>query len=112
MSKNIIDDKTDATDPLEELDVIEARELRVGHEFHAFRFSQLRLTRDQLDDHTRRVLDETLKHLTDHNVHIDEDKLLELAHQHAVEANPISNFAAGVAAATKLIGKQRTGPKG
>jgi hypothetical protein len=87
--------ENDANDfsQLEELDVIEARELNVGNAFHAFRF---RATSEKVDTQTEALLEEAAKAM---GVKLDEFQ--QLAQQTAVEPNAYGNFARGVLAALK-----------
>lgn len=78
---------------LEELDVIEARELSVGNAFHAFRFQA---SNEKLDTQTEELLKEAAKALG-----VDVHEFQQLAQKTATEPNAYGNFARGVLAALK-----------
>jgi hypothetical protein len=98
----------ESSDPfgeLEELDIIESKELSVGSAFHAFRFRAALPMREDLDDETARIVDETLETLRQ-GTELDRDKLLDIIESEAVESNPAANFARGMQAAMKLMRSQ------
>lgn len=78
---------------LEELDVIEARELSVGNAFHAFRFQA---SSEKVDAQTEELLKQAAKALG-----VDLYEFQQLAQKTAIEPNAYGNFARGVLAALK-----------
>lgn len=73
---------------LEELDVIEAKELSVGNAFHAFRFKKIA---EDIDPNTQELMEKAAESL---GMKLAEFENLVI--EEANEANPIANFARGI----------------
>lgn len=90
--------------PLEELDIIEARELRIGQEFHAFRFRKELEPFQSLDNMLQAQVRALAQELKSAQLEIAEDKLADAAQREAIEDNAIGNFLAGVKYALRVMG--------
>ncbi|WP_019503197.1 hypothetical protein [Pleurocapsa sp. PCC 7319] len=84
----------DRLSELEELDVIEARELNVGNSFHAFRFKAV----EPVDEVTRSLIDKAAATLG-----MTYEQFSEMVDNEAVEDNPHANFARGVLSSVRTL---------
>ncbi|MBZ5708853.1 hypothetical protein [Nannocystis pusilla] len=88
---------------LEQLDVIESNELKVGNAFHAFRFAVAQPL-DELDERTFNVLKEASTLLAKQHG-IDEKTAQQRILDEAAESNPIEQVSRHVIAHAKLFTK-------
>ena len=87
-------DANQSLSELEELDVIEAKELSVGNAFHAFRFKKIA---EDIDPNTMALIEKASEVLR-----MDAKEFENLLIEEAIEDNPFANFARGILAAKKL----------
>jgi hypothetical protein len=89
--------------PLEELDIIEARELRVGQQFHAFRFRAPMERFEAFDPVIRKLFTDASRQIKEAGLPMDPQKLIAIAQQEAIEDNALSNFALGMVYAARAM---------
>lgn len=88
---------------LEQLDVIESNELKVGNAFHAFRFKNVE-DLSELDPNTLEMMKRAARILVKERG-IDEAAAMKIIQEQASELNPLEKISRGIISNAKILGK-------